>query len=183
MEKESSPFDMIKVAMNMGLLLGLYNIVKFLLTVMGVQNETLSLLANVLTLAVPLVAILLMRSYRNSPAGGDWLGISKMWSFGTMLFLFASLVSGIVEYSYLTYIDPQFLAVQMENAKALLREMAATDNDGLLSMLSGSVDGVSIPTAIEYVVQSIWTSFFMGAVLSLVLAPIVVFIGRRENRK
>lgn len=182
MQRGRSPFDLIKGAMNMGLLLGFFNIIKFVVMVVGIGSVSLTSLANAMTLAVPLVLFLLMRRYRKM-AGNEALGISTMWSFGTTLTLFGSMLSGVVEYLYYARINPQFIATQMENAKSLIGEVATTGGDSVITQLSEAMGQIGAPTAIQMVMQSIWLSFILGSVLSLILAPIVVAVCKREVKK
>lgn len=182
MQVDNSPFGLIKDAMSIGLILGCFNVIKFGIMVIGIDSVSLTSLSNAMTLAVPLVLFLLMRRYRRMP-GNEVLGFSNLWSFGSLLALFGSMLSGVFEYIYYAYINPQYIATQMENAKTLLSEVTATSGEAMVSALSGSIELIGTPTAIEMVVQSIWLSFITGSLLSLVLSPIVVTLCRREEKK
>ena len=91
------------------------------------------------------------------------------------VFFFAALISGLGEYVYCQYIDPDFIPEQIDAMLKVL-ESAELDSpemsDFIATMRSGFEHG-ALPTAIELVFQMIWTKVFLGSLLSIFVALFV----------
>lgn len=173
MTTDNTPLDIVKGAMQLGTYLGVYNIVKFFVMVAAPESNLNALLSNVLTLAVPVIAYRLMKRYRDSIEITPKLNVTTMWTFGTLLFLFSAMLSGIVEYVYYEFLNPEFLSSQMTNAINLLTNTELGISSEVTSTLKDSFDSQGVPSSIDMVVQTIWVNTILGAFLSLFLSLLV----------
>lgn len=81
-------------------------------------------------LFVPLVVFFMMRRFSNQNEGGSYF--SQLWMMGILLFFFASLISGLAQYIYYVYINPEYIKSQLSAAVTLLESLNMTSDPSLL---------------------------------------------------
>ena len=95
---------MINYAMNFGVVVGLYYIVKFCLFPLSLRSTMAGLLFLGLTVVVPLLIFLLVKRYRDQYCGGK-IGVVQAFSFSLLIMGFGALLSSVAHYVYFAYID------------------------------------------------------------------------------
>lgn len=89
------------------------------------------------------------------------------------MYFFSALLSGIFEYVYYQYLNPDYLYAQQEALKVLVEELAKVDTSQTMSEFQSSYANVAPTTAIQFVFQGIWGLFMLGSIYSLILALIL----------
>lgn len=159
---------LMRCAMQYGVYLGLFFILMFASMVGAIYEPMFNTLAVLLMLAVPFLLYNFMKRYQNQMAGVR-ISFIQFWVFGIFLFLFASLLSGIVHYIYYQYINPNFTQMQVASLVQQLDTLESLKNSPLAAQLKSMLDEIKTPTSIEMVIQSIWSNVFWGSLLSIVI--------------
>ena len=98
-------FNIIEASMNIGLLLGLYFVAKFVIASFSIYFPLLSAVSFLLSLAIPFVMyFLLMNALKKNCETG--VIFSNVWTLTILSILFASLIESIFMYMYLQYVNP-----------------------------------------------------------------------------
>lgn len=178
MSKYKSPY---RRGADEGFLFGLYLIVLFLAMTGAERHGLLGLVTMVLAIGVPfIIYALLRRTYRQE---GGTTTLSSLWMQGIMIFLCGSMLSGVVAYIYMRYIDPSFL---LRNARSAIEVYESLDNPSAREIARGMetlIEHGALPTPIQIVFQSIWSAVLSGSLLSLVTGLIVRSTGNRRLRQ
>ena len=169
-------------AMQYGLYMGLYLLIAFLFSAWSLHAPVFNTLAVLTVVAIPAVVYLLMSHFMRSEGGTSRFVV--LWSLGIYLFFFASLVSGLGEYLYCTFVDPDFIPSQIES---MLLKLEATPLDSpdmqeLVELLRKGYEQRLYPTPIELVYQMIWLKLFLGSIVSLFVALFINLYIRFRNR-
>ena len=101
--------NLLQVSMTLGTYLGGYIILAYLVTAMTVKYAALSLIAIPLILGIPVVAFFLIRHFRDSTQV-PYFPFPLSWMLSILTFLFATVLSCMVVYLYLRFIDNGALA-------------------------------------------------------------------------
>lgn len=122
-------------------------------------------------LFVPLVVFFMMRKFSNQNEGGSYF--SQLWMMGILLFFFASLISGLAQYIYYVYINPEYIKSQLSAAVTLLESLNMTSDPSLLEAVKTGLEQGNIPSPMAVVIQQMWVNVFFGSLLSAVMAWLV----------
>lgn len=168
MEETVNPFKKkYKYASNYGFILAGYIALFFILDYLLPVGEISNILEILGTLGTPIVCYYLAINYREKAWGG-YIKFGQVWSFGVWLFLFASLLMGVLYYIRFQFLQPDYLnnaynqtLILLDNSKLLKKE----EMDQAVS--NGS------PNAIQAVLGYIWFYVIGGAVLFLFISPII----------
>ena len=95
--------------MEYGLVLGVYFILKFIISVSSLHTPLLSIAEWVLMLGIPFLLYGLLRFFRDRQNGGI-LEFGNAWSLGMMLIFFASLPEALSQYIYCDLINPTYIS-------------------------------------------------------------------------
>lgn len=162
-------------AMEYAIYLGLLLIVKMVLSSFVGRFPVLDFVMLLFLVAVPIVGYLLVKRFRDE---SGCCSFSKIFFFGVLLYFFASLISGIFDYVYYQYINPEFFQQQLSDVDTLLKQMVdggyISDSD-----MIAQLDAEKPHTSIDLVYQGMFGMIMMGAVYSLILALIL----RKGNSK
>lgn len=114
----------VNYAMQTGLYLGPIGFVIFLIDYFAVSNPHLSLSFIVSAMSFPKIAYHIgvfqfSRQYKYKFREGT-LSLFEGWNVSVLIYFFASLISGIIELTYLTYFDKTFLQTISSKLNALL---------------------------------------------------------------
>lgn len=103
---------------------------------------------------------------------------------GNISLLFASLVSGLGEYLYCTFVEPDFIPSQIEDILLKLEAapLDSPDMQALVELLRKGYEQRLYPTPIELVYQMIWLKLFLGSIVSLFVALFINLYIRFRNR-
>lgn len=167
---QNSNKNLIQYAMEYGSYLGLMLIFKFVLASFSTTSSISNILASILIIAVPVMAFYFMRMFRDRSKIYTY---GKLCLFGIYMYFFSALLSGIFEYIYYQYLNPDYLYAQQEALKLLVEELAKVDTSQTMSEFQSSYAAVAPTTAIQFVFQGIWGLFMLGSIYSLILALIL----------
>ena len=101
--------NILQTSMTLGTYLGAYIILAYLAMVLTVKYAAISLLAVPLMIGIPVVAYFLIRRFRDS-IKAPFFPFPVSWILSILTFLFATVLSCIVAYLYLRFIDHGALA-------------------------------------------------------------------------
>lgn len=162
-------------AMEYGTYFGLILIAKMVLSSFAQNSLFISTLVLLFLVAIPVVGYLFTKKFRDV---SGYITFGKLFLFGALMFFYASLLSGIFDYLYYEYINPEYFQAQQAQVLSLVDAMIQGGNiegDEELSNLLKQ----EIPSApINLVFQSIWGTLIMGTLYALLLA---LFLKKKEN--
>lgn len=155
-----------------GLIFGIYLSVMSILLMLSVDTPNLSIPALVMIAGIPFLIFYFLRKLYKDEFG--YTKFSSLWMLGILVFLFGSLICGVVTYIYLQFIQPDYIYDMMNTALDLAKSNPPSpQNDQLVNILDKAIKEKMIPSPIELVIQMIWFSSFAGSILSIILAGIV----------
>ena len=136
MEEQNEPkiirINILQTSMTLGTYLGAYIILAYLASVLTVKYTALSLLAIPLFIGIPFVAFFLIRRFRDSTQA-PFFPFPVSWMLSILTFLFATVLSCMVAYLYLRFIDNGALAAgltaRMNEIMQSSQTMTATMTD------------------------------------------------------
>ena len=124
--------NILQTSMTLGTYLGAYIILAYLVSVLTVKYTALSLLAIPLFIGIPFVAFFLIRRFRDSTQA-PFFPFPVSWILSILTFLFATVLSCMVAYLYLRFIDNGALAAgltaRMNEIMQSSQTMTATMTD------------------------------------------------------
>lgn len=154
-----------------GLIFGVYLSVLFVMFVLSGKSFLTSLAGLVLLLGIPGVIFVFLRRCFIAEFGKTT--ISGLWMLGILIFIYASLICGVVTYVYLQYFDPSFIYNQAQAALDIYRSVEEIKGTDLVIGMQRAIEEKLLPTPIQFVFQMIWVTTFFGSLLSLLTALIV----------
>lgn len=124
-----------------------------------------------LVLGVPVIVFgALRRSYLRD---GRTTLLSSLWMQGIVMFFCGSLISGLVAYIMMTYVEPGWL-VRIVRQMAEIFESQADDHSRRMAMICRNMLELRIvPSPIAIVFQSVWAAVLTGSLLSLLMGLLV----------
>lgn len=173
---------LLKCAMSYGLAMGIFWVVKYLFLIFAYSVPFLILIYMILTLAVPFVAYVFTKRYRQDIGGT--ISFFHAWRFGILLYFFAALIVAVEHFIFFQFIaPPDFLANTMSQ---LIESMK---NSYMNEKIIDTVSRINL-TPIHMAIQGIFNNIFYGIILSIPVAAIVchnnpvgVNAGRRQEDK
>ena len=165
-------------AMEGGVWLGLYLVIRFICGVAGMYIPLLNTVAMLMFVGTPFVLYRILMQFHKQ--NGFLSGFALLWMMGIMLFFFASLISCIPEYIFYQYINPNYIAEAAAESLKLLEEMGLMQDEATTSEMRKMLSSDAVPSAIQMVMSTMWANVFFGSLLSIVVAPFVV---RKKNKK
>jgi len=113
MEEQNEPriirINILQTSMTLGTYLGAYIILVYLAIMLTIRYSILSLLAIPLMFGIPVVAFFLIRRFRDS-TNAPFFPFPVSWMISILTFLFATVLSCMVAYMYLRFLDHGALA-------------------------------------------------------------------------
>lgn len=165
-----------------GLIMGLYMSVAFVLqaVVLG-RPSVLSLVSGAMVLGIPVLAYaLLRRGYREHPAQRQF---STVWMHGITIFICGSLILGLVQYVYMRFVQPGFIASMVQMVAETYKSMPGEDYQHMGEVMQRIVDKHMLPTPISFTFSMIWLVSFVGSLLSFVLTLLIMLTQRLRRPK
>ena len=159
-----------KSAMQNGLVMGAIFSVNFLFSVSGIN--ALILFANIIPIAIVFILYKMSVGYRDSECH-EVVSYGKAFLYLLLIFFYASLISMIVKYLYLSYIDTTFLDTLYQETMKMMDTMKLPVNT---SEMEGMAEQMFKP--LNYSLIYIWWNMFTGTFVSLILAA---FIKKEKN--
>jgi len=117
-------------------------------------------------LATPVVCYQLAKRYRDKAWGG-YIRYWQVWSFGIWLFFFAALIMSVLYYLRFQFLQPDYIAKAMNQSIQLMEQMKYPQKY-LDSMIN-----FGVPTTIQLVLTYLWMYIIGGAILFLIISPMV----------
>jgi len=155
-----------KYAADYALILGGYIAIFFVLDYAFSNNGIVSMLSMFGFLATPVVCYQLAKRYRDKAWGG-YIRYWQVWSFGIWLFFFTALIMSVLYYVRYQFLQPDFIANAMNQSLQLMEQMKYPQKyiDSLLNY--------GVPTTIQLVLTYLWMYIIGGALLFLIVSPMV----------
>lgn len=166
MNQQNAKKSIVQWAMDYGKYIGAILIVKFILTAITMYHPMVSFFALIAGIAIPIIAYIIIKKFRDQT---NYSKFTQIWAFGLYLFLFGALLSGAVEYIYYRFINPDYILLLYKNLANAIEELANNNIDSLKD-ITDVIKETPPPTSIEFVLQGVWTSIFMGSIYSAILA-------------
>lgn len=165
-EKLTNPY---KQGADDGTMFGLYLIALFFASAFALEVPGLGILATVMIFAVPVIIFFALRRTWVRDRGMSLF--SALWMQGIMIFICGGLLSGLVSFIYLRWINPAWLGVQVNKMIELYSSVdgGKTLADTLRTMVNQGL----LPSSIQMVIQMLWIEIFSGSVLSLIITAFV----------
>lgn len=173
MEIKTEKKPALKTAMEYGSYLGLFFIAKLVVSVLSSKLVFLGIIALAMTILVPVILYKLVLRF-SSTLPRENLRFSSLWSFGAMTFIFASVLSGLAYYLFFQYIDPGFIQEQVNALQTIMNSLDSSKTGLQAAEVEKAFEQMGTPSPIQMAVQMIWANIFIGALLSLIIAPIVL---------
>ncbi len=155
-----------KYAADYALFLGGYIALFFVLDFLFPNNSIVGLLSMFGFLATPLVCYKLAIRYRDKAWGG-YIRYWQVWSFGIWLFFFTALIMSVLYYVRYEFLQPDFISNAMNQSLQLMEQMKYPQKyiDAMLNY--------GVPSTIQLVLTYLWMYIIGGALLFLVISPMV----------
>lgn len=148
-----------------GLWLGAYLSAMAVGTALSASVPLMSLAVWALTIYLPFYTYrLIVRGFAASDFRSRFV---DLWAEGIVSFLLGSLFQALVIYVGLRFIDPGFIASQVETAVELLRAAAEPSAAAMADNIEATVAAAGLPKAVDVAVQMIAFDVIAGFVLSL----------------
>lgn len=172
MVKNEEQKSIVQFAMEWGVYMGLYFVVKFVFEVWSMDSFFCNTVSLLMLLCIPIVVYRAMRKY--DVMNGLKCYFAQLWMMGIMLFFFTSLISSLAQYIYYVYINPEYIKVQFQSAVALMESLNLMSKDpSLLEALKEGVEKGNVPSPMSVVVERMWVNMFFGSLLSAAIAWLV----------
>ncbi|MEG1617809.1 MAG: DUF4199 domain-containing protein [Bacteroidales bacterium] len=162
----------IRFAMQFGLYLGLYMILKFATFVLSANSPFFSYISLALLTGAPFLLFWMLRTFRDQQNEGV-LSFANAWNLSILLIFFASLIEAITQYVYFQFINPEFISTQIAQATQVLETLNETQQSGQVHELVESFKKADIPSPIQMAVQGIFNNIFVGSIAALIVAAAV----------
>jgi len=163
-------------AMLMGLEVGIWFALNFIVGAQQMQHPSLGILSWLLTFYVIYGVYRAAQHYKRFECGGK-ITFGAAYSYIMWLFLCASLVAAIIRFAYLRWLDTSFLPHMYESSMAFVGKLAEQNPSVDLEEFSLSME--SFLTPIRFSVYYSMYDMLLGALLGLVMAPVVVRVKAR----
>ncbi|MCM1336133.1 MAG: DUF4199 domain-containing protein [Candidatus Amulumruptor caecigallinarius] len=152
-----------------GLWMGLYLSALFFASAFAVGRTLVGALATGMIIAVPIILFLLLRRTWRRDEGLSLF--SGLWMQGIITFLCGGLISGVVAFAYLRWVNPGWLADQV---RAMIALYSSIEGGAVIAdTLSTMLDRHLLPSPIQMVIQMLWLEIFSGSILSLIVTALV----------
>lgn len=171
--------QLIKFASEQGLYMGLYLTLMSACIVLSTSYPQLPMLLLPLSLFLPLVLWRLLKP--TIAADADNAAISPLWLTGIYIFIFATLICGLLTAGYLNFFHPTFVIDYVQQAINTVENspMAAAFADQL-AVMNDAIARKAVPTFMEFVFSMMWSSAFFGSIISLIVALVMNFVYRKR---
>ena len=188
MNNQEQP-TMVNCAMNFGIVVGMYYIVKFCLFPLGLHSVMASLLFLGLTVVVPFFVFLLVKRYRTQYCGGK-LEFTRALAFSVLTMGFGALLAAVAHYIYFAYIDGgAMVGALVQSMEQLQRVDLSTLEDAdanaiaqfgqYIEMMNQTAEQLQAMSAIEITMGMLSNNFSWSIVLSL---PIALMASMRKTK-
>jgi hypothetical protein len=163
-------------AMEYAIYMGLLLILKMILSSFsGSFSIIMGFIMLLLVVAVPVVGYVLTKRFRDE---SGYCSFSKIFLFGVMFYFFASLISGIFDYVYYQYINPEFFQQQLSDIDILMQQMVEVGYISDPDMVA-QLEAEKPHSPIAMVYQGMFGMIMIGTAYSLLLA---IFLRKKKQK-
>lgn len=177
--ERSNVKEVLKYASEKGVIMGMYLTAMSACVLLSLSFPSLPGALVPLTLCCPVMLWMLLRPLaRNNP--GD-AAVSSLWLAGIYIFIFATLICGLLSASYLLFLHPGFIGEYMAASIASVEAspMAPAFAEQLEIMRTAQERHL-LPSPMEFTVTMMWATAFFGSVVSLLVALFMNLVYRRR---
>lgn len=165
---EKSPY---KRGASAGFFFGIYLSVIFLIGACCGPQSVISNINSILFLGIPLyIYISLRRSYNQF---GGKLALSDLWMQGIMTFAFAAIISSLVSFVYMKYINTALIHNQIVQATEALKALSTPESTAMAHQFEVLLENNAVPSASSLVIGMFWVITAGGSIISLICAVCV----------
>ena len=147
-----------------GLIMGGLFSVNFLFSAM--TNPVLSLLSNLIIIYILIYTYKSTVKYRDHENEGS-ITYGKAFSFITLSYFFAGVISGIVKYIYFQFIKPDYLMAALDQSLVMMEKMNFPVSDQQVELME------SMMKPATYALEVIWLNIFVGMIVGLIMAAFI----------
>ncbi len=158
-----------KMAMYYGIWLGLLFVLKLMAEVVS-DGSIGAFFSGFLTILVPFAAYWLTLMFGRSISETE-ITFGTLLRFCIYLFFFGSMILAIAQFVYYRYINPDYLAEQVDKLIEILARYS--DSQPSVSAFITQIKEVGIPSASSVAIQTIWINIVLGFILGLPISAIV----------
>lgn len=182
---------MMNYAMNFGLVVGMYYILKFCLFPMSLHSTVAGMLFIGLTLVVPLFVYRLTRLYQDRYMGGN-VTFSHALVFAMLTMAFGSLLASVAHYIYFAYIDGGMMVNALEQSIEQMAALLSTENmpeevaaqnvsiEDYITMLRTTMTQIKTMTPIDITIGMLSSNMSWSIVVAL---PVALFVSLRRTKQ
>ena len=176
MEENVIRINVIQSAMKLGLVFGIFQTVKLALFPLTLQHQIFSLLLMPAVFGSPVILWLIVRRFRESEAA-EFFPFIYAWPLTIMTVLFAAVISTVVAYVYLQYVDHgafvTALAAQIEvSVEAIGQQNPTGEMSAMLSQMDEYLKVLRSMTPIQFSKQVFSILLFWGNIISVIIAAV-----------
>jgi hypothetical protein len=166
--KPRSPY---KRGADWGALFGIYLSALFFASSYSFDYPICSVLAFVMMIGVPLfVAFVLRYSYVQDRGTTIF---SSLWVEGIAIFFFGGLISSLVAFVYMRWLEPDFIADRLNAMIDVYSSAEVPNGKDVVEVLQAVRDRELLPRPIEIIVDMLWLIVFTGSILSMIISMLV----------
>ena len=182
--------SMMHYAMNFGLVVGLYYILKFCLFPMSLRSTAAGMLFIGLTLVVPLLMYRLTRIYRDRYVGGSITFVHAL-AFAMLTMGFGSLLASVAHYIYFAFIDGGMMVGALEQSIEQMSTLLSTESipegtamqdvslDGYITMLRTTMTQIEAMSPIDITMGMLSNNVSWSIIVAL---PVALFTSFRKTK-
>lgn len=192
MSNQEQP-SMVHYAMNFGLVVGVYYILKFFLFPMSLSSTVAGMIFIGLTIVVPLLIYRITCLYRDRYMGGN-VTFSHALAFAMLTMVFGSLLASVAHYIYFAYIDGGMMVNALEQSIEQMVTLLSAENmpegvamqdvsiDDYITMLRTTVTQIKAMTPIDITMGMLSSNVSWSIVVALLVA-LFVSLRRKKQEK
>lgn len=172
--------EVLKYASEKGILMGLYLTAMSACILLSLRWPGLPSLLVPLTACCPVWLWLLLRPMARN--NSEDAAVSSLWLAGIYIFIFATLICGLLTASYLLFLHPGFIGEYMASSIAAVEAspMAPAFAEQV-EVMRQAMDRHLLPSPMEFTISMMWATAFFGSIVSLIVAFFMNMVYRRRG--
>jgi hypothetical protein len=152
--------NIVKSSMTSGLIIGCVFSLNFLISLP--KNNFLGFISILITLGIIYLMYKLAIRFRDTECEGA-ISYGKTLTYVILSFFFAALISGVVKFVYIIFINKEYLNSMLQESYKIIEMLKIPMDEEKYDQLAKMMK----PTS--YIIQTIWANVFFGTLLGLIL--------------
>lgn len=178
MEKKS----IYKYASECGVSVGLYLTLMSACVLMSIKIPALPLLLLPLILCLPIILWVNLRKIVK--ADPTYNKFASLWLGGIYTIIFGTLICTFLSALYIFFIEPNFVYQYVTNAlTAVEMSPMASEYESTVALMREAMEAHILPSGFEFVTTMAWFTCFSGSLLSLVIALLMSYLGKKTTQQ